>query len=367
MKVSAPSATALAPRAISQPPATALRQRPTAFGWLSLIAIPVLASSLWWQSGGAAIYIACALAAAWLCSWWLAPRAMTGISGRWLIPHGVVAHEITSLGVQLRSPQAQGPCELEVALEQGSLHLARIPGLGPAPLRLWWPTRLTRRGLSPLPPLIIAHSRPFGMMRVSLPVITSSEVLVLPALGNIRPEALEVILGWLESGFHAISPGTDEVAHLRPYRYGDTMRSVHWRASARCRSIQVTERHAPQARKLTVFLDHRGPQRHSSRFERLVCATATTLVHFLETGWEVQLQGAWLGNGMAQGSRETLLEYLAMVECGDANAALEGLPRHEACLIFTLEEGLQVPADVQALVISLSKAEELVRMGRHIR
>ena len=186
--------------------------------------------------------------------------------------------------------------------------MAHLAGTGGASTRLIWATRFTRRGINNLPELWAEHARPFGMIKgAEFNVAQQDDILVLPSIGQIRSDKIDEIVSWIDEGHHAQDPGQDEVAQLRPYRWGDSMRTVHWRASARMRNILVTERHAPHAHKITICLDNYGPSdRRSSRFERLICATATLIDYFTEQGWQVQLIGPWIASGGVTGNRNSL-------------------------------------------------------------
>ena len=344
-----------------------VQRRITPFGWMCLAAIPALASTLWWQSGGTGAFLSAALLCSILWSWLIVSRDLQQLQAKWLIPGSVYCHEATTIGCHILSPQTTGPLSLQVFTDGSFTHLARVGGVGLAPTRILWTTRFSQRGLNALPPLSAQAQRPFGMLCATAPCATAADLMVLPALGQIRPESLEQVVSWLDAGFRALDPGHDEVAHLRPYRFGDSMRTVHWRATARMRSVMVTERHAPHAHKITICLDNHGPQRHSSRFERLVCAAATTIAHFIHEGWQVTLIGPWIHGAGIGGNLDHLLEHLAVVQCNEQSDCEQSIPRNEACLVFTLDEEFAPSAGTVAMPIPLSKAEQLVRMGRHIR
>jgi uncharacterized protein (DUF58 family) len=247
-------------------------------------------------------------------------------------------------------------------------HLAHLAGTGISPSKMVWATRFTRRGNNTLPELWAEHSRPFGLVKGRIRCAVEDEIIVLPSLGQIRPEALDEITSWLDEDYKAKDPGHDELAQLRPYRWGDCMRTIHWRASARMQQMLVTERHNPHAQSVTICLDTYGPSdRRSSRFERLISATATVIDYFCEKGWRIKLVGSWLNGGTLIGNRDQLLDCLALVECNKAKLNPDLIPRDTPCLTFSLDESLTAPEGSHWQIIPLSAAEELVRMGRHIK
>ena len=341
----------------------------TPFGWACLSICGVLMSTLWWQPHGTGHFLALALIGAVIWSWFTVGKDLVTLQARWLNPGSAPSHEATAVGCEVGSQATTGPFALIVSPDQGEdMHLAHVAGTGTARSRLIWATRFTQRGINTLPELWAEHTRPFGLMKGRIRCADEDDILVLPSIGQIRPEILDEILSWIDEGYQARDPGHDELAQLRPYRSGDSMRTVHWRASARMRHILVTERHAPHAHKITIFLDNFGPDgRRSSRFERLICATATVIDYFSEQGWQIQLTGPWLTTGGVTGNRTFLLESLASVECDSDRLNGENLPSNDPCILFTLDDNFS-PSDGQLCkVITLSHAENLVRMGRHIK
>lgn len=79
----------------------------------------------------------------------------------------------------------------------------------------------------------------------------------------------------------------------RGYRYGDDLRRVHWRSTARYGELMVRREEQPQRARCTVLLDTRGiafaGQGPDSAFEWAVSGAASVLVHMLERGFSVRL------------------------------------------------------------------------------
>jgi uncharacterized protein (DUF58 family) len=86
--------------------------------------------------------------------------------------------------------------------------------------------------------------------------------------------------------------GEDDVIP-RGYRYGDDLRRVHWRSTARYGELMVRREEQPQRARCTVLLDTRGiafaGQGPDSAFEWAVSGAASVLVHMLERGFSVRL------------------------------------------------------------------------------
>jgi uncharacterized protein (DUF58 family) len=86
--------------------------------------------------------------------------------------------------------------------------------------------------------------------------------------------------------------GEDDVIP-RGYRYGDDLRRVHWRLTARYGELMVRREEQPQRARCTVLLDTRGIAYEGagpdSAFEWAVSGAASVLVHMLERGFSVRL------------------------------------------------------------------------------
>ncbi len=86
--------------------------------------------------------------------------------------------------------------------------------------------------------------------------------------------------------------GEDDVLP-RGYRYGDDLRRVHWRSTARYGELMVRREEQPHRARCTVLLDTRreafrgaGP---GSAFEWSVSGAASVLTHMLQRGYSVRL------------------------------------------------------------------------------
>ncbi|MBT2366546.1 DUF58 domain-containing protein [Streptomyces sp. ISL-10] len=150
------------------------------------------------------------------------------------------------------------------------------------------------RGRYPLGPLQLRLNDPFGMCELTrsfsahdiLTVIPRTEVL--PAV-RLAGEAS----GYGDGSRRALALAGDDDIIPRAYRYGDDLRRVHWRSTARYGELMVRREEQPQRARCTVLLDTRriayqgaGPD---SAFEWAVSGAASALVHLLEHGFAVRL------------------------------------------------------------------------------
>jgi hypothetical protein len=95
---------------------------------------------------------------------------------------------------------------------------------------------------------------------------------------------------------------------LRPYRYGDSTRLIHWRSSARFDDFQVRELEIiTSGRELIIALDN-GSDWPIADFERAVIAAASLYFYAVRAQLNTQLWSA--STGLVSGSRP-VLETLA--------------------------------------------------------
>ncbi|MFF5566795.1 DUF58 domain-containing protein [Streptomyces sp. NPDC012623] len=150
------------------------------------------------------------------------------------------------------------------------------------------------RGRYPLGPLQLRLSDPFGMCELTRSFSAYDILTVIPRTEPLPP----VRLGGQSAGYgegRQRSPalaGEDDVIP-RGYRYGDDLRRVHWRSTARYGELMVRREEQPQRAGCTVLLDTRragylgsGPD---SPFEWAVSGAASAVVHMLERGFAVRL------------------------------------------------------------------------------
>lgn len=117
---------------------------------------------------------------------------------------------------------------------------------------------------------------------------------------------------------------------LRPYRWGDPIRFVHWRTSARYGELRVRELETLTSdQALIICLDSAMPWQPSQSdggaiepFEQAVVAAASLYFYATHHNLSVKLWTA--GTGLIQGS-QTVLETLAAVQAGE-DVYAEALP-----------------------------------------
>ncbi|WP_330457269.1 DUF58 domain-containing protein [Streptomyces sp. NBC_00820] len=150
------------------------------------------------------------------------------------------------------------------------------------------------RGRYPLGPLQLRLSDPFGMCELTRSFAAYDTLTVVPRVEPLAP----VRFGGEATGYgdgrqRALALSGEDDVIPRGYRYGDDLRRVHWRSTARYGELMVRREEQPRRSRCTVLLDTRGIAYRGagpdSAFEWAVSGTASVLVHMLERGFSVRL------------------------------------------------------------------------------
>ncbi|MGC0377847.1 DUF58 domain-containing protein [Streptomyces sp. SAI-229] len=197
------------------------------------------------------------------------------------------------------------------------------------------------RGRYPLGPLQLRLSDPFGMCELTRSFSTYDTLTVIPRVEPLPPVRLSgEAKGYGDGRQRALALAGEDDVIPRGYRYGDDLRRVHWRSTARYGELMVRREEQPQRARCTVLLDTRavayagaGPD---SAFEWAVSGAASVLVHMLERGFSVRLltdtgtsvpgEGSDGFAGVSQESADAaglMMDTLAVVDHSDE----EGLSR----------------------------------------
>ncbi|MEU9983049.1 DUF58 domain-containing protein [Streptomyces sp. NPDC050856] len=203
------------------------------------------------------------------------------------------------------------------------------------------------RGRYPLGPLQLRLTDPFGMCELTRSFGARDTLTVVPRtepLPPVRSAGESPGDGEGRQRSQALA-GEDDVIP-RGYRYGDDLRRVHWRSTARHGELMVRREEQPQRARCTVLLDtrysaYRGGTGPGSAFEWAVSGAASVLTHMLERGYAVRLltdtgsvlpgEGTDGFTGPAQdsaGAAGLMMDALAVVDHSDAtglSAAYEAL------------------------------------------
>ncbi|MEV7220495.1 DUF58 domain-containing protein [Streptomyces sp. NPDC093681] len=191
------------------------------------------------------------------------------------------------------------------------------------------------RGRYPLGPLQLRLTDPFGLCELTRSFSTYDTLTVIPRVEALPPVRLSgEAKGYGKGRQRSLALAGDDDVIPRGYRYGDDLRRVHWRSTARYGELMVRREEQPQRARCTVLLDTRvvafegaGPD---SAFEWAVSGAASVLVHMLERGFSVRLltdtgdsvpgDGADGFAGASQGTADAaglMLDTLAVIDHSD--------------------------------------------------
>ncbi|WP_369178195.1 DUF58 domain-containing protein [Streptomyces mutabilis] len=191
------------------------------------------------------------------------------------------------------------------------------------------------RGRYPLGPLQLRLTDPFGLCELTRSFSTYDTLTVTPRVEALPPVRLSgEAQGYGEGRQRSLALAGDDDVIPRGYRYGDDLRRVHWRSTARYGELMVRREEQPQRARCTVLLDTRGGAFEGagpdSAFEWAVSGAASVLVHMLERGFSVRLltdtgnsvpgEGADGFAGASQGTADAaglMMDTLAVIDHSD--------------------------------------------------
>ncbi|MEZ7755728.1 DUF58 domain-containing protein [Microbacterium paraoxydans] len=198
-----------------------------------------------------------------------------------------------------------------------------------------------RRGVWPLGPLVLRTVDPFGLAQREQAFGDTRTVTVVPEVFALTPLAVRIGAagGTAHTSSTRLGQGSDNLSP-RGYAPGDSMRRIHWRATAHRGELMVRQEEEESSPDAVVVLDRAvggwapGTDVVDPAFEAAVSLCASAAVHLAAEGYSVDvldsagtLLGALRGH---EDDRDGLLVALAMVtprgERRDLVALLGGTP-----------------------------------------
>lgn len=174
------------------------------------------------------------------------------------------------------------------------------------------------RGQHRFPWAHVSSLFPFGFFRKGVRYRVDLDVLVFPEIFPAAAGHPKEAENPGEEASRRVGAGHGLHA-LRPFRYGDDPRGIHWKQTARTGDLVFMEREAEQSHRLSILFDNAvgglEDAADQARFEQLVSEAATAAVDHLSRGFEVELVTRDTRLGFAGGARQRLaiLEALALV------------------------------------------------------
>ena len=156
---------------------------------------------------------------------------------------------MVAVGVEL-APARSG----QVALEPAGAVLVRVPA--GAEVEVEFLVRPSRWGAHSVGPLIVRGGDPLGITTWEGRVGPRVDLRAFPREGRLR-ELVAPLRTQPVIGTHVARTRGEgiEFADVRPFRVGDRVRHVNWRASARRGSLQVNDRHPEHSSDVVLLLD----------------------------------------------------------------------------------------------------------------
>jgi uncharacterized protein (DUF58 family) len=148
-----------------------------------------------------------------------------------------------------------------------------------------------RRGRLRGSPLLVWSGYPFGFLRYEQPADAGADMIVLPAPGFVDVDGLRRWLlrqaggeGRTRRVLRRVTSDQADVRGVRPYRAGDSLRSVHWRSSARRGELMVREYDAAPSPDLVLVVEPWLPERPTDA-QRANLEAALSLATALALAW----------------------------------------------------------------------------------
>ncbi|MEU0336203.1 DUF58 domain-containing protein [Streptomyces sp. NPDC006193] len=191
------------------------------------------------------------------------------------------------------------------------------------------------RGRYPLGPLQLRLTDPFGMCELARSFAAADTLTVIPRVEPLAPVGFGgEAQGRGDGRQRSLAFAGEDDVIPREYRYGDDLRRVHWRSTARHGELMVRREEQPRRSRCTVLLDTRGGAfagaGPDSAFEWAVSCAASVLAHLLERGFSVRLltdtgsvvpgEGAGGFAGTGQDTADTaglMMDTLAVIDHSD--------------------------------------------------
>jgi uncharacterized protein (DUF58 family) len=208
------------------------------------------------------------------------------------------------------------------AMLQTKVYFPYLPRQGS--LRQGVPVTFPRRGVYRQDTFRIVTRFPFGFLQKARRLEMKKEVLVYPSVETVAD--FQEIFAGIEGALESMAKGRGQDLYaLRDYVPNDSVRHVHWKASARLGSLMVREFTLEEDYRVLLVLDPHlppdavvpsSPEIRNQRFERAITLCAGLAWHFYERGTQLQFRSPGLETplGAAEENIFPILEHLAKVQ-----------------------------------------------------
>ncbi|WZH35415.1 MAG: DUF58 domain-containing protein [Microbacterium enclense] len=218
---------------------------------------------------------------------------------------GASAEVVVRVGLQTALPTAPGrwadtlPAGLRGRASGPFPATTSSLGRDTVPVELRYEVVAHERGIRALGPLEVVTTDPFGLIRRRFALGRPSPLTVAPAIVDLAPlpptggEAG----GTRQSSALQLGQGVDNLV-ARPYAPGDSMRRIHWRATAHRDTLMVRQEEQESSPAATVVLDRAlsrwspaaaDPSGGDPAFETAVSACVSAVARLVHEGFTVDV------------------------------------------------------------------------------
>ncbi len=312
-----------------------IEYRITRSGWIYFLGTLLVALAALNTGNNLLFLILACLIALILISGVLSSVCLSGVELNLEMPEHIFAGQTEHAVVELHNEKLTMPSfslmveavapkksETATAMLQSKIYFPYLPRQDS--LRQRVPVTFPHRGVYSQDAFRIVTRFPFGFLQKARKLEMKKEVLVYPNVETVS-DFSEIFAG-IEGALESMSKGRGQDLYaLREYLPTDSVRHVHWKASARLGNLMVREfTHEEDFRILLVLDPHlqpgiappASPELRNPRFERAVTLCAGVAWHFYERSTHLQYRSPGYETEMGSSEKNILpiLRHLAKVQ-----------------------------------------------------
>lgn len=318
------------------------RYRLTTGGFVFAVTMVVVGTMAFLTGANLLLLIFAAMLATWLISGFVSRLALSGLEVDIQLPGEITARRPVGGRVLLRNTKRLTP-SFSVHL-RGTRHEVRMRPLyvpvvgGGEVINESAELTFAHRGLYRGNNLALSTSFPFGFLERRLTVELERNVIVFPSLEGTND--WRVVYGVLAQEVTAMQQGRGhDFYRLRDYVYGESAKSVDWKATAHARRLMVREFAREESLEVEIFLDLHDGGRGAVWFEKAVECAA--YLAWRISGEEVRLRFHSQEISIAvpqQGTIYDVLRYLALVSPLARPARMRAEPEQDMAIIISADQ-----------------------------
>ncbi|NJL46838.1 MAG: DUF58 domain-containing protein [Leptolyngbyaceae cyanobacterium SM2_5_2] len=229
----------------------------------------------------------------------LPPKNLRGLTVQRLPSEAVSAGEPLLIELQILNPQRHSTGAMQVmdrpAQELGPIQQHALQTISPGQTYTWrYRLSTHRRGIYRWSTVVLRSAAPLGLFWCRRELAVPATVVVYPQVLPLqRCPILDTLAN--QTGQHRQSlrsrmSTTDGMTRsLRPYRWGDSTRLIHWRTSARYGDLRVRELESLAAGQEVMIAIDTSQHWNAEHFEQAVVAAASLFTYATQRGLVVTL------------------------------------------------------------------------------